>query len=201
MVSDTSATLERHRASKGCAEPVFRKAYERRSLSPQPRYRFDTSVPKRLRWLPPKRELFFFLIKEEPATMPVDETFSPFTNADIRTLLFSADVLKKCALIALHLIAEERRNGEGCRAPGLGHEWEMGCPKSPMWESGDEAWSEDGSSSSSGCREGNVGNGALHVIGLYWPGDKISVFLKDWELAKVTLSCHMALDMLCQEIA
>ena len=23
-------------------------------------------------------------------------------------------------------------------------------------------------------------------------------FLKDWELAKVALSCHMALDMLCQ---
>ena len=33
---------------------------------------------------------------------------------------FSADVLKKCALIALHLLAEERRDGEGCRVPGLG---------------------------------------------------------------------------------
>ena len=26
------------------------------------------------------------------------------------------------------------------------------------------------------------------------------VFLKDWQLAKVALSCHMALDMLCQEM-
>ena len=44
---------------------------------------------------------------KEPATVPGSETFSPFFNADIRTPLFSADVLKKCALIAFHLIAEE----------------------------------------------------------------------------------------------
>ena len=35
-----------------------------------------------------------------------------------------------------------------CHVPGPGDEWEMGCPKSPMWESGDEAWSEDESTSS-----------------------------------------------------
>ena len=28
----------------------------------------------------------------------------------------------------------------------------------------------------------------------------LSLFLKDWELARVALSCHMALDMLCQEM-
>ena len=49
-------------------------------------------------------------------------------------------------------------------------------------------------------REGNVCNDALHVIWLYGLGDKISLFLQDWELAKVALSCHMALDMLCQEM-
>ena len=27
----------------------------------------------------------------------------------------------------------------------------------------------------------------------------ISRFLQDWEVAKVALSCHIALDMLCQE--
>ena len=37
----------------------------------------------------------------------------------------------------------------------------------------------------------------LHVIGWYGPGDK---FLKDWELVRVALSCHMALDILCQEM-
>ena len=76
----------------------------------------------------------------------------------------------------------------------------MGCPKSPMWESEGEASSEDESVSSSGSGEGNVGNEALHVIGLYGRGGKISLFLKDWELAKVALSCRMALDTLCQEM-
>ena len=33
------------------------------------------------------------------------------SNADVRTSLFSADVLKKCALLALHTIAEEGRDG------------------------------------------------------------------------------------------
>ena len=54
----------------------------------------------------PHGELFFVLIQKELATLPGSETFSPFFNADIRTSLFSADVLKKCALIALHVIAE-----------------------------------------------------------------------------------------------
>ena len=54
--------------------------------------------------------------------------------------------------------------------------------------------------SSSGSLEDNVCNDALHVIGLHGSGDKISQLLQDWELAKVALSCHMALDMLCQEM-
>ena len=69
-----------------------------------------------------------------------------------------------------------------------------------MWESEVEVWSEDESDSSSDSREDTVRNDALHVIGLYGPGDMISLFLHDWELAKVALSCHMALDMLSQEM-
>ena len=126
--------------------------------------------------------------------------FSPFFNADIRTPFFSADVLKKCALLALHLVAEEGRDGDGFQVPGLGDEWKMGCPKCPMWESEGEARSEDEGASSTASREGNVCNDALHVVGLHGPGDKISLFLQDWELAKVALSCHMSLDMLCQEM-
>ena len=50
----------------------------------------------------------FFLPDSEGASDGAGgETFSPFFNADIRTSLFSADVLKKCALVALHLIAED----------------------------------------------------------------------------------------------
>ena len=41
----------------------------------------------------PHGELFFFLIRMEPATVLGSETFSPFFNADIRTSLFSANVL------------------------------------------------------------------------------------------------------------
>ena len=47
-MSDTSATLERHLASTGCAEPIFRKAYERKILSLQLNPRFNTNVPNRL---------------------------------------------------------------------------------------------------------------------------------------------------------
>ena len=92
---------------------------------------------------------------------------------------------KKCALLALHLVAEEGRGADGCSAQGLGDEWRYGYPRSPMWESGDEAWSEDESVSSNGSREGNVCNGALHVIGSYGPGDKVSLFWKDSEHAQV----------------
>ena len=72
---------------------------------------------------------------------------------------------------------------------------QMGCPKSPMWVSEGEAWSEDESVSSCGSREGTVCNDALHVIGLYGPGGKISLFVQDRELAKLAVCCHMALDM------
>ena len=44
VILDTSATLERHVASKGCADTVFRNAYETRNLSPQSRYRSDNGV-------------------------------------------------------------------------------------------------------------------------------------------------------------
>ena len=128
----------------------------------------------------PHGELFFFLILKEPATELVCETFSPVFNADMRTLLFSANVLKKC-------VAEH-----GFQVPGLGDEWKR--------ESEGAALSEDENASSSGSREGNVCNDPLHVIGLCGPGDKISLFWEDWEVAKVALTCHIALDMLCQEL-
>ena len=95
-------------------------------------------------------ELFFFLIQKEPAIAPNSETFGPFISPGIRTLLFSADVLKKCELIALHVIAEEGREGDGFQVPELGEEWQMGCQNSPMWESEGEAWLDDERVSSSG---------------------------------------------------
>ena len=61
----------------------------------------------------PHGELFFFLIQKEPAAVLGSETFSPFFNADIRTPLFSADVLKKCALIGLALNCGRRKRWGG----------------------------------------------------------------------------------------
>ena len=121
----------------------------------------------------PHGELFFILIQKELATVPVSETFSPFFNADIRILLFSADPQEVCAP---RLARNCGRDGDGCHVPALGDERKMGCPNSPMWESEGEAWSEDEHASSSNSREGNVCNDALHVVGLYGPGDKIFFF-------------------------
>ena len=126
----------------------------------------------------PHGELFCFLFQKEPAIVPNSETFSPFVNPGIRSLsLFSANVLKRCAFIALHVMAEEGRDGDGSQVPEqLGEEWKMGCPKSPKWESEGEARSEDESVSSTASRKGSSCNDALHVIGLYGPGHKISLF-------------------------
>ena len=47
-------------------------------------------------------------------------------KTDIRTPFFSADVFKKCALIALHLKAEEVRGRKsGCRTLDLEKDWEL----------------------------------------------------------------------------
>ena len=103
---------------------------------------------------------------------------SMLTSAPPSSLLMSS----RSALLGTHLMAEEGREDDGCHVLGLGDEWKMGCPKSPMRESEGEARSEDESVSSTGSREGNVCNDALHVIGLYGPGDKIFLFLQDWGL-------------------
>ena len=69
-----------------------------------------------------------------------------------------------------------------------------------MWESEGEAWSGDESVSSTASHKGDMCNDALHVIGLHGFGGKISLFLQNWELAKVAPNCHMALDVRCQEM-
>ena len=76
----------------------------------------------------PRGELFFFLIKKEPAIAPNSETFSPFTNPGTRPLslpFFSVDDLKVCAFIALHVMAEEGRDGNGFQVPELEEENEL----------------------------------------------------------------------------
>ena len=85
---------------------------------------------------------------------------------------FLVQAEKACALVGLHMMAEEN-----------------------SWQS------DSGSSvSSSSSSENNVGNEVLFVIGLHGSGDKISLFLQDWEVEKVALGCHTALDTPCQEL-
>ena len=60
-----------------------------------------------------------------------------------------------------------------------------------------EASEDEQANSSSG---NNVGNGALFVMGVHGSGDAIALYQQDWEVAKVALSCHIALAMLCQEL-
>ena len=48
------------------------------------------------------------------SSMPGSEIFSPFFTADIRTPFFCNDVLKKCALVGMDLIAEEEKRWKGC---------------------------------------------------------------------------------------
>ena len=65
----------------------------------------------------------------------------------------------------------------------------------------EDSWRMNSGSSfsSSSSSENNVGNGALLVIRLHGSGDAIALCLQDSEVAKVALSCRIALDMLCQE--
>ena len=75
--------------------------------------------------------------------------------------------VKACTLIGLHMMAEEK-----------------------SW------WLDSGSSvSSSSSSENNVGIDALFVIGLHGSSETIALFLRDWEVAKVAVSCHIPLDM------
>ena len=57
-----------------------------------------------------------------------------------------------------------------------------------------------GSEASENDQADNVSNEAANVIGLHGSGHKISRFLQDWAVARVALSCHVALKMLCQEL-
>ena len=41
---------------------------------------------------------------------------------------------------------------------------------------------------------------AIEVIGQVGSSEVVALFLEDWELGRVALSCHMTMDLLCQEM-
>ena len=133
--------------------------------------------------------------------MPGSETFSPFINSDIRFPCFSAGVLWESALIALHVMAEEGRDWDGFQVPGWGMngKWaaqRVRCGKVKAKLGRRMKMRLLPPLVKALCAMMRCASSWLHG-----PGDKIFLFLQDWELAKVAPSCHMALDMLCEESA
>ena len=88
----------------------------------------------------------------------------------------------------------------GISSPDLVEMWEHGCPKSPVW-SDDGLEEERGEDASSVVYyEQNVDNLAIEVVGQHWTSEVICFFLEDWEVRRVALSCHLSMDLLCQEM-
>ena len=74
---------------------------------------------------------------------------------------------------------------------------ENGCPRSPGWSSDVDFWT--GAPRYDMYEHNNMCQ-ALEVIGQDLSSEVVSLFLEDWELARVAFRCHMALDFLCQEM-
>ena len=74
--------------------------------------------------------------------------------------------------------------------------WRHGCPVSP------ERFSS--CSTSVACCGGEYEHSnerrAIQVVGQDWSSEVAVLFLEDWELGRVALSCHMAVDLLRQEM-
>ena len=74
----------------------------------------------------PHGELFVFLIKKEPIVL---------TKAVEFRLCVAAETLKACALIGLHMIAEEATSSSlKGTSPVLGGRWRCGHPWNPLWK-------------------------------------------------------------------
>ena len=48
--------------------------------------------------------------------------------------------------------------------------------------------------------EHNVDDLAIEVVGQNWSSEVISLFLVDWEVGRMALSCYLSLDLMCQEM-
>ena len=75
-----------------------------------------------------------------------------------------------------------------------------GSPNNLDWDVNFVSRTGSEGTSSSEQREHNVESLALNAMGQDQSGGNMCLFLEDWELARVALSCHTALGMLCQEM-
>ena len=76
----------------------------------------------------------------------------------------------------------------------------MAAQKNSVWRSSgvDLAGYEDASSLE--WYEHNVGNLAIEVVGQNCSSEALSLFLENWEVGRVALSCHLSMDLVCQEM-
>ena len=121
----------------------------------------------RLRTAVEHGELFFFLVMKKPVVASNEMLPDPFVSAETRHSL----IKETCG----DATAQKARSGTAtaCRGPKVEVFLRLTF-----------------------C-EHNVESLALHVIGLNGSGEKVSLFLEDWELARVALGCHVALDGCC----
>ena len=80
----------------------------------------------------PHDELFFFLLTKEAVVLSESIEFGP---------CISTKMEKACALIGLHMMAEEiSLRSDSATSPDLGDMWRYGCPKGPVWSSNGVEW-------------------------------------------------------------
>ena len=107
------------------------------------------------------------------------------------------------ALTGLHLMAPGGESGStpsfGVFSSELGGIPGLSGPTYPRWKE-DVSCSVNESTSGDGVHEHSVDCRADEVIGQDWSSEVVALFLEDWELGRVALSCHMAMDLLCQEM-
>ena len=98
------------------------------------------------------------------------------------------------------MLAKKGRDGDGCHVPGLGDEWTMGFPKSPMWESEGDARSEDENASSATLVKATCAMMCCTSVDGICLVTRSIFSCRIWSWQKVALSCQMALEMLREEL-
>ena len=78
--------------------------------------------------------------------------------------------------------------------------WTYGCPKSPVASGEGNKGEKSEDTSSEEYYEHNVDNLAIEVVGQHWSSEGACLFLEVWEVGRVALSCHLSMDLVCQEM-
>ena len=76
-------------------------------------------------------------------------------------------------------------------SPDLREMWKYGFPKSSVWSGDDFEGKRSEDTPSEQYCEHNVDNLAIEVVGQKWSSEVISLFLKDWGVGRVALSCPL----------